>query len=637
MLNPSAQPWLLSPPDNFRKEVKRIRADEGSDVRELVRMARYDLNLSQLGQLGKAVSERRDDLAAAGLRPVRLALAATHTIDPVVESLIGSGLRHGLLVEIYQAEYGASAQAALDPGSRLHAFGPDFVFFQFDPAGLGLAAPLLDCEAAERAVQSALDYVGSLRDALRANGQASVVLHTLPMPLSSLFGNFDMRQKGSIRWLVKQFNMRLAEELLEPGDILFDLAALAERIGLESWHDRQRWHLAKIPFALDHAPIVADNLCRLLAAARGLSRKCLVLDLDNTLWGGVIGDDGVTNIRLGQGSADGEAFLEIQAFARDLRQRGIILAVCSKNEDATARIPFRDHDEMILKESDIAVFVANWTDKASNLKHIAQTLNIGTDALVFLDDNPAERERVRQELPEVAVPEVGADPAQYVNLLASAGYFEAIGFGEEDSKRAEMYQANSQRASEMQKIGNMDEYLRSLGMVCTIRPFDALGRIRIAQLINKSNQFNLTTRRYTEAEVEALDADPTKFTMQVRLVDRFGDNGMISVVVFDKTADEWRCDTWLMSCRVLGRRVEEAVLAQAAAAAKVAGAQRLIGDYLPTPKNVLVEHHFAKLGFALVGELSGGGTRWALELAQYSAPDLPMAIESGGAIPEVCA
>jgi FkbH-like protein len=229
---------------------------------------------------------------------------------------------------------------------------------------------------------------------------------------------------------------------------------------------------------------------------------------------------------------------------------------------------------------------------------------------------------------------VGDDPALYVGLLAGAGYFEAIAFGDEDRSRAEMYQANAQRTSEMQTIGNMDDYLRSLDMVCTIRPFDALGRTRTAQLINKSNQFNLTTCRYTEADVAAMEGDPARFTMQVRLVDRFGDNGMISVVIFDKAGAEWRCDTWLMSCRVLGRRVEEAVLAEAAAAAKAAGAARLIGEYLPTPKNGLVEQHYAKLGFTLAEELPDGGTRWALDLTQYEPPDLPMVLERSGAIAE---
>jgi FkbH-like protein len=318
----------------------------------------------------------------------------------------------------------------------------------------------------------------------------------------------------------------------------------------------------------------------------------------------------------------------LQRFLLDLRRRGVILAVCSKNEDATARIPFRNHPEMVLKEDHIAVFIANWSDKANNLREIAATLNIGTDSLVFLDDNPVERGQVRQVLPEVAVPELGEDPADYISLLANAGYFEAIGLSEEDLARADFYQANAERVS-LQKVGNLEEYLRSLQMIATVSPFKAVGRIRIAQLINKSNQFNLTTRRYSESEVEAFENDPQKFCLQVRLADRFGDNGMISVVIFDKDRDAWSCDTWLMSCRVLGRRVEELVLATVAEAARSAGAKRLKGTYIPTKKNALVIEHFAKLGFTKTGDLPDGTTTWELDLADYVVPELPMQVVTG--------
>ena len=329
---------------------------------------------------------------------------------------------------------------------------------------------------------------------------------------------------------------------------------------------------------------------------------------------------------MGQGSARGEAHLAVQQLAHDLKARGIILAVCSKNEEAAARLPFGGHDEMVLGMDDIAVFVANWTDKATNLRYIAQTLNIGIDSLVFLDDNPAERERVRQELPEVGVPEVGDEPSDYVRLLSLAGYFEAVAFGDEDRQRAGMYRANAERQETMATIGNLDDYLASLAMECTIQPFDAAGRTRIAQLINKSNQFNLTTRRRTEAEVAAVEADSASFGLQVRLLDRFGDNGMISVVIFDKLPDEWRCDTWLMSCRVLGRRVEEAVLKQVAEAARAAGARRLMGEYIPSPKNKMVAGFWQRMGFTQIEERPDGSTSWALDLAEYQAPELPMTV-----------
>ena len=635
MIDPVHLPWLLPAPPDFRARLKALKAAEALELVDLRSLSGCACDLSQLGGITKVVDKHRVALAAGGLlRPVKLAIAASHTPDLVEQALPATGLRHSLLVDTIKIDYGQGPQQLLDPYSALFAAQPDFILVAFDPLALGLGLPVLSDDAAEEAVENALGLIRALTDAVRSHSGATAIVQNLVPPVETTFGSFDARVKGSAKWMIDRFNARLADDVLVDADLLFDVAALAQTVGLGRWHDPMRWHDAKMPFSLEVVPLFADHLCRLLAATRGLSRKALVLDLDNTLWGGIIGDDGVEGIKLGQGSATGEAHVAVQSYALSLRERGVVLAVCSKNEEAAALLPFREHSEMVLKEEHISLFVANWTDKASNLKFIAKALNIGTDALVFLDDNPAERERVRQELPEVAVPEVGAEPADYVPILSMAGYFEAIAFGKEDRERADMYKANSARASAMQKIGNLDDYLASLDMVCSIKPFDEIGRARISQLINKSNQFNLTTCRYTETEVSVMEADPAKFTMQVRLVDRFGDNGMISVVVFDIKSEAWHCDTWLMSCRVLGRRVEEAVLAHVAAAARAAGAARLVGDYLPTPKNLLVEKHYEKLGFRLIEEFGGGGTRWALDLADYRAPDLPMVVEADFELPQ---
>ena len=273
------------------------------------------------------------------------------------------------------------------------------------------------------------------------------------------------------------------------------------------------------------------------------------------------------------------------------------LAVCSKNEEDAARLPFREHPDMVLREGHIAVFQANWTDKAANLRVIAHALNIGVDALVFLDDNPAERMQVRSALPLVGVPELPDDPAYYPRALAAAGYFEAVAISPEDRERAGYYQANAERAAALSASGDIDSYLASLGMVCAIAPVDALSRARVSQLINKSNQFNLTTRRYSESEVEAAERDPSRHIVQVRLADRFGDNGIVSVIIADKRHQKWEIDTWLMSCRVLGRRVQEAALDHLVTAARISGSHILVGRYRPTPKNRLVADHYGKLGF----------------------------------------
>jgi FkbH-like protein len=632
--NASALPWLLAAPSDFRSQVAALRVAESVDIDLARRLAGFALDASQLNKLGAVTKRVSASSAGSGnLRPLRLAIAATHTVSFVADALPATGLRHGLLIETFVVPYGQAFQQVFDPASELAQWQPDFILLSLDPKALGLAHAALGEDRALIAVDQAIDQISALKRAVHENLAAVPIVQTLAPAQTALFGNFDARLPGTLAWLVNAFNQRLVDHALGDGDLLLDTSALACTVGMDAWSDTMRWHDAKLPFSLDMIPLYADHICRLLAAARGLSRKCLVLDLDNTLWSGVIGDDGVEGISLGQGSASGEAHLAIQQYAMELKERGIVLAVCSKNEMAAALLPFQQHDEMVLQEDHISVFLANWADKATNLRAIAKTLNIGTDALVFLDDNPAERERVRQELPEVAVPEVGQEPSDYVRLMSLAGYFEAVSFGEEDRQRAEMYKANARRTAVLETVGNLETYLQSLGMVCSIRPFDQLGRSRIAQLINKSNQFNLTTRRYTEKDVAAIEQDPGKFSLQVRLVDRFGDNGMISVVVFDRRADEWLCDTWLMSCRVLGRRVEEAVLAHVAKSAQDAGATRLIGEYIPSAKNAIVEKHFEKLGFTFAESDVDGRTRWILELADYMAPSLPMTIKAEALAP----
>jgi FkbH-like protein len=619
----SDMPWLLPAPGDYRMQLKRASEDPTG---KLLRLAKYSLDVGQLGKLSAAVNVNRTELAASGLfASMRLGVVSSHTTDYIVDALPASGLRHNLLLEVRSTPFGMVMQNVLDPASQLVG-QVDAVLLSLDAKMLGLDRAQLDPHAGEAAIESALQTMRALRDGVVSNLHAVCVLETLPQPDDSLFGNFDRRVAGTPRSMVEAFNHRLVSEILANTDVLIDVDALAREVGLARWYDARGWHSAKIPFALDHVPLYSDHVARTLAALRGKSRKCLVLDLDNTIWGGVIGDDGLEGIKLGQGSAIGEAHVELQRYALELRDRGVILSICSKNDEANARLPFRGHPEMILKEDHIAAFFANWSDKASNLRDIAATLNIGTDALVFLDDSPAERAIIRRELPEVAVPEIGPEPADYIAAIARAGWFEAVAFSDEDRQRPGFYQSNLERRQAQGAVTNMADYLFSLEMKATLQPFDPVNRSRIAQLVNKSNQFNLTTRRYTEAEIASFENAAGKFTLQVRLVDRFGDNGMISVVIFDKAPEVWSCDTWLMSCRVLGRRVEEAALNYIATAARAEGTHRLRGTYLPTKKNSLVEKHFEKLGFSQVADSSEEGTAWELDLREFEPVSLPIVI-----------
>jgi FkbH-like protein len=625
--------WLPRAPADFRARCKRL--DAAFDAAALRRLAEHALDINQLTRLAKTVATAR----AAGrnlapLTPFRLGLVSNATASLIAPALVATALRHGIALEMVETEFDQAMAEALDPSSSLHRASPDAVLVALDYHGLRLRPAPGDAAEAVRMVDEAIEHIRAIRNGLRRAGTAIAILQTAAPPPETLFGSLDREVQGTLRGLVADFNRRLAEEVRGSVDLMLDVAMLSETVGLAAWHDPMQWHMAKLPFGQEWVPLYADHVARLIGALRGKSRRCLVLDLDNTLWGGVVGDDGLEGIVIGQGSAAGEAHLELQHYALELRRRGIVLAVASKNDDAVARGPFRDHPDMLLRLDHIAVFQANWTDKATNIAAIAETLSLGRDALVFVDDNPAERELIRQKLPDVAVPELPDDPALYARTLAAAGYFEAAAFSAEDRKRAEFYQENARRLELQEGAGSLDDYLRSLEMTAILAPFDAMSRARIAQLINKSNQFNLTTRRYTEAEVAVLERDPSVATLQVRLADRFGDNGMISVVICRRQDDDvWQIDTWLMSCRVLKRRVEEAVLHELVRRARAAGARELRGHYLPTSRNAMVAGHYAGLGFALVAEREDGGTEWSLRLDQVAEIELPMKIVSLGASP----
>lgn len=623
--------WLPRPPDNFTARCRSL-LDAGGGIGERIReLAACAMDEGQLNRLAKGITAAR----AAGhslepLTPFRLGVISNATTSFLVPALIASAARHGIALECVEAEFGQVTQSTMSPDSPLYRAQPDAVLVALDYRGLPLRLAPGDAATSEATVTAALDYLATVRSAIHRHSKAICILQTVPRPVESCFGSFDLVLPGTSRHVIDAVNRGIAESVADTEDLLLDVAGLAENVGLAEWHDPTLWNVGKVPFAMTFLPLYADHVCRVIASLRGMSRRCLILDLDNTVWGGVIGDDGVEGIVIGQGDPTGEAHLGVQQTALTLRDRGIVLAVSSKNNDEVARAPFRDHPEMLLRENHIAVFQANWNDKATNIRAIAEELSLGLASMVFLDDNPAERELVRRMLPQVAVPELPADPALYPRTLLASGYFEAIAFSAEDRKRAEFYQDNARRVTLQKQAGDIDAYLASLDMAITFQPFDEIGRARITQLINKSNQFNLTTRRYTEAEVRDVERDPTCFTLQVRLSDVFGDNGMICVIVCRPAGVDWSIDTWLMSCRVLGRGVEQAVLNEMLRHARRRGIRRLVGRFIPTERNALVEHHYAKLGFTPVEGGERGGTTWAMTVADAPDRDVPMRVRRAG-------
>ena len=563
-----------------------------------------------------------------GAPPIRLAVLASSTVDHLLPAIRVGGLRRDLWIETFTPDYGQYTQALVDPGSALHAFRPSAVLFALDSHHLLEAIePGGELAAAQRRIEQIADDLASRWAQARHAFRCQVLQQTLMPVFDPLLGSNEYRLPGSRFWAIQQLNALLRERADAEGvDVLaLDFAVTTD--GLACWYDPALWHRAKQEVHPSAAPMYGDLVARLLSAAVGRSSKALVLDLDNTLWGGVIGDDGIEGIKLGQGSALGEAFVAFQRYARDLSRRGVILAVCSKNDEANALEPFERHPEMVLKRSDIACFVANWTDKAANLREIAGMLNIGLDSLVFADDNPAERAIVRRELPMVAVPELPEDPTLWPSTLAAAGYFESLRLTKEDLERSGQYQANLRRSGLMASATDLDGYLRGLEMRAIWSRFNRVGQARTVQLINKTNQFNLTTRRVTDDEIAALIDDDRALTLQIRLTDTFGDNGIIAIVIglFEPGTRDIRIDTWLMSCRVLGRRMEEETLNLVVEQARALGGERLIGVYRPTVKNGMVREHYPRLGFA-PHATDGEAVEWVLALGGWTA--LPTAIVS---------
>jgi FkbH-like protein len=446
-----------------------------------------------------------------------------------------------------------------------------------------------------------------------------IIQNNFDAPPWRTFGNLEMSQTGALGNFIDRVNRELSARAPRWVSI-HDLDGLAAAIGRWNWGDERFFHLAKLPCAPEHLTRYAHNVAALISARLGRSRKCLVLDLDNTLWGGVIGDDGLAGINIGQGDAIGESYVAFQRYAKALGERGVILAVCSKNEEANAREPFEKHSEMVLRLGDISCFVANWEDKAANLRRIARELNIGLDSLVFVDDNPAERSLVRRLLPEVAVPEIPADPAEYVRAVEQYRYFEVVSLSNEDFRRTEYYRANAQRQQTASNVTDLDEFLRSLEMRGWIGPIGEVELDRSVQLIGKSNQFNLTTRRHSAADIQRMLASPDWVTRVVKLVDRFGDNGLISVLLAHEQDDALAIDTWLMSCRVLKRGVEHLLLNNLVIAARERGLKRLTGEFIPTAKNVIVKNHYADLGFTKVEADGDGRSLWELPIGPEWTP-----------------
>lgn len=542
------------------------------------------------------------------------------TTNEVVDFLELLLLSDGFLPTFYQSEYNRYYEDATFDAQKINDFKPDVAVILTHVINL-MHAPAAGASEEDlvRNVGAELDRYRAIWDSLHNCVGCQIVQNNFENPPLALLGSLDAWSPGGQTRFVYDLNSAFAREAAaRPYLLIHDINSIAARFGLDAWIDWDRWYSYKILTTLEASYALANSLAAMVSAMRGRVKKCLVLDLDNTLWGGVIGDDGLDHIQIGTETALSEAYSAFQSYCLKLRERGILLAVCSKNEDAIARSGF-DHPDSRLKIEHFSAFKANWEVKSDNIREIAKELNIGLDSLVFVDDNPAERAIVQAQLPMVAVPDVGADVVQYPAILSAGRYFETVSFSKEDLTRAEAYAANKARTEVQAQFNNFGEYLDSLEMTAEIALFKPVYLDRITQLINKTNQFNLTTRRYTAGEIDQIAVDAAYVPLYGRLIDRFGDNGLISVIIGRLEDDALRIDLWIMSCRVLKREMEFAMLDALVDHARRKGARKLVGRYAPTEKNMMVADHYANMGFTQTsdGDDSDQST-WSLDLDDYT-------------------
>jgi FkbH-like protein len=570
---------------------------------------------------------RRELLETPLLQGVKIAVLGGSTTNEVVDLLELLLLADGFAPNIYQSEYNKYYEdAVLDP-KRLQTFNPDIVYIHTHYNNIQQFPPIAASES-DFTVHLAAETARfrTIWSGLHETIGCQIIQNNFEHPPLPMFGNFDSVAYGGHTRFIYELNLEFAKAAqLNRKLLIQDLNAIAANVGLARWFDWDRWHSYKILTTPEGSFAIAKSLASMIGSMSGRAKKCLVLDLDNTLWGGVIGDDGVDKIQIGQGTPVAEAYAAFQGYCAALRERGILLAVCSKNDENTAKSGF-SHPDSILKLEHFSSFKANWEPKHENIQAIASELNLGLDSLVFIDDNPAERAIVSAQLPAVTVPEVGAEVAHFPSIIQSGRYFETVSLSQEDLERAETYVANAARAEVQSKFANYGDYLDSLQMSAEIETFRPVYLERITQLVNKTNQFNLTTRRYTFAEIEEITSNTKYISLYGRLMDMFGDNGLISVIIgrLDDSAAVLHIDLWIMSCRVLERDMEFAMLDALVDRAKAAGIFRILGYYSRTAKNGMVADHYAKLGFDQepVAIFKDCESSWSLDVSAYKPQNI---------------
>jgi FkbH-like protein len=534
----------------------------------------------------------------SNFKKIKIAILGNVSTQFISQAIRGEGFDRDLDINIWEADFNQIEPQILNPSSELYEIQPDIIVIFKSSHKLLNKYNRLNPEHYANLASLELEIIESLVDSLENNIDAKIVYYNYSEIEDSVFGNFSNASEISFLFQLRKLNYELMLLASKHSSMfLCDLSTIQNQVSKEFLFQPSIYISTEMVLSIDVLPMVASKTVDLIGALHGKMIKCIVLDLDNTTWGGIIGDDGVENIQIGD-LGIGKAFTEFQYWIKKLKNRGIIIAVCSKNTESIAKAPFIEHPDMILRLEDISVFVANWNNKADNIRYIQSVLNIGFDSIVFLDDNPFERNLVRESIPEICVPELPSDPADYLEYLYKLNLFETVSFSNEDTERTKLYQTEAKRKKIKENFTNEDEYLASLKMEATIEEFNRFNTPRVAQLSQRSNQFNLRTIRYDEAQIEKISNSNEYCTFAFSLKDKFGDNGLICVVILYKESSDFLfIDTWLMSCRVLKRGMEQFVLNSLVKYAKNNNFLFLKGEYIPTVKNEIVKHHYENLGF----------------------------------------
>lgn len=532
-------------------------------------------------------------------KEIKLAVLGNCATQFFSAAIQGYAKLSGINLNVYDADYNQIDAQLLDPSSEVFEFKPDNILLWLSTDKI--YEEFLDTPISLRKnfAETYMEKLEHYWELIARNSHARILQPNFTEIDDKALGQYSSKIEAAFIYQIRKLNFLLQESMAKRNNLYpVDLLAVQIQVGQTQFYDAALYYNAKMTIALDTLPYVAKAVVDVLVAMSGRIKKCVICDLDNTLWGGVIGDDGIGGIEIGE-LGRGHAFTNLQRWLKQLKECGIILAVCSKNNEDTAKEPFEKHEEMVLRLSDISIFVANWNDKASNIKMIQKSLNIGMDSIVFLDDNPFERNLVRQMIPEIEVPELPEDPALYLGYLQRCNYFDTVSYAGENSDRTKQYQAEFERNKLQQQFTSIDDYLISLDMVAEVKAFEPVRYARIAQLTQRSNQFNLRTIRYTEDEIERVANDPNYLTLYYTLRDKFGDHGLISVVILKKISDKTIfIDTWLMSCRVLKRGMEEFIINKLVETAEINGFDEIWAEYIPTAKNSMVKDIYSVMGFS---------------------------------------